>query len=98
MLRIRDVYTDSRVRCLKDPEPGSASHNISIFNPKNCFQALGNMIRDVHPDPGPDFFSIPGPDPGPQGKKTQKAPDPGSRIRKTGSKTCHTKIFLREAD
>jgi hypothetical protein len=67
----------------KVPGSGSASKNLIIFNPKNCFQALRNMIRDVHPDPGPDFFpsrvQIPDADPGPQGKKkTQKAPDPGS--------------------
>jgi hypothetical protein len=23
-----------------------------IFNPKNCFYVLGNMIRDVHPGSG----------------------------------------------
>jgi hypothetical protein len=28
------------------PDPGSASKN-SIFSPKNCFQAVGNMIQDV---------------------------------------------------
>jgi hypothetical protein len=32
-----------------DPGPGSASKNLNIFNPKNCFQALGKMIWDVYP-------------------------------------------------
>jgi hypothetical protein len=38
----------------KHPDPGSesASKNISIFNPKNCFLTLGNMIRNVHPGSG----------------------------------------------
>jgi hypothetical protein len=31
-----------------------------IFNPKNCYLFLGDMIRDVHPGFG--FFSIPIPD------------------------------------
>jgi hypothetical protein len=26
-------------------DSGSASKNLRIFNPKNCFKALGNMIR-----------------------------------------------------
>jgi hypothetical protein len=33
---------------------GIASKNLSIFNPKNCFSALGKMIWDVHP--GSRFF------------------------------------------
>jgi hypothetical protein len=35
----------------KIPDPGSesASKNLSIFNPKNCFYALGKIIWDVHP-------------------------------------------------
>ncbi len=55
MLRIQDVYTGSRTQIFpsriqdqKDPGSGSASKNSSIFNPKNCFLALGNMIWDVH--------------------------------------------------
>jgi hypothetical protein len=65
-MRIRDVYPS-------DPEseffhPGSASKNLSIFSPKNCFEAFGNMIRDVRypsriPDPGVKMHSIPDPDP-----------------------------------
>jgi hypothetical protein len=34
---------------LRSPDPDR--HN-SIFNPKNYFLALGNMIRDVHPGSG----------------------------------------------
>ncbi len=36
-------------RAKKIPDPGSASKNLSIFNAKNCFYALGNMIRYFHP-------------------------------------------------
>jgi hypothetical protein len=38
------------------PGSGSASKNLSIFNPKNSFKALGNMVRDFHLD----FFTHPG--------------------------------------
>ncbi len=31
-----------------------------FFNPKNCVQALGTMIRDVHPGSGSWFFIHPG--------------------------------------
>jgi hypothetical protein len=67
---------DLRSKVKKAPDPGSATQNLSIFNPKNCKQDLGNTIRDVYP--GSVFFSIP--DPG-----VQKARDPGSRsgIRNT---------------
>jgi hypothetical protein len=52
----------SRVKIALDPGSGSATKNKSVFDPKNCFSALGNMIRDVYsgpriPDPG-------SPDPG----------------------------------
>ncbi len=30
---------------------------LKYFNPKNCFEALGNMIRDVHPGSGSRFFT-----------------------------------------
>ncbi len=33
--------------------------NLSILTQKNCFLALGNMIRVVIPDPDPDFLPIP---------------------------------------
>jgi hypothetical protein len=44
-----------------------------FFNPKDCSQALGIMIRDVHPVYGSRFFSIP--DPGSMGQYST-----GSRI------------------
>jgi len=53
VLRIRYVYSDP------GPESRSAPKNLSILNPTNCFQVLGNMIRDVHP--GSRFFPIPDP-------------------------------------
>ncbi len=45
-------FFPSRFQGQKDPGSGSASKNLSIFNPKNCL-ALGNMIRDFHPGSGP---------------------------------------------
>jgi hypothetical protein len=63
-------------RFKKIPDPGSGSKNLSIFNPKTCFYALGNMIRDVHPESGSRiliFYPFRIPDPG-----VKKVPDPGS--------------------
>jgi hypothetical protein len=56
---------------LSIPDPGveSTSRNLSIFNPKNCFQTLENMIRDVHPRSGPEFLLIPD-------QEVKKIPDP----------------------
>ncbi len=45
------------------------------FNPKNCFEALGKIIRVVHPGSG-FFYPTRIPDPG-----VKKAPDLGTRIR-----------------
>jgi hypothetical protein len=52
------------------PDPGSASKYLSIFNHKNCFEALGNTVlsRKFIPGPDFDFFSL---DPGP-GSRGQK--------------------------
>jgi hypothetical protein len=41
------AHPGSRVK--KIPDPGYASKNLSIFNPKNL---IGNMIRDVNPGSG----------------------------------------------
>jgi hypothetical protein len=41
-------HPESRIKQV--PDPGSASKNLSIFNPKNCFYALGNMIWVFIPD------------------------------------------------
>ncbi len=64
--------TGSKRFRIRDPGSGSAPKNLSIYNPKNCFYALGNMFI-----PDPDFESgswfLPIPDPG-----VKKAPDPGS--------------------
>jgi hypothetical protein len=63
---------------LPDPNffhPGSRIRikKFKYFNPQNCFQALGKMIRvEFIPDPDPDFLPIP--DPGVK----KKTPDPGS--------------------
>jgi hypothetical protein len=75
-----EIFKKYRIPDLKDP--GSASKNLRIFNPKNCFQAIGNRYL---PDQGcssriadPVFSSsrIPDPDPG-----VKKTPDPGSATR-----------------
>ncbi len=67
-------HPGSRVK--KIPEPGSTSalKNLSNFNPKNCFLAPGNMIRDVHP--GPESWLLT--HPGSKGQKVTKSriPDP----------------------
>ncbi len=42
----------SRSQGKKNPGSGSSSRNLNIFNPKNSFLVLGNMIRDVHPASG----------------------------------------------
>jgi hypothetical protein len=72
-----------RIRIFSIPDPnfsipatGSASKNLSILNPKNCFLALGNMTRFVHPGsriPILIFYPSRIPDP-----RVKKAPDPGS--------------------
>jgi hypothetical protein len=56
------------------PGSGTASRNVSIFNPKHSFKALGNIIRYVHPGSGSWFvthlgFRI-------QGSKRHRIPDP----------------------
>jgi hypothetical protein len=55
--------------------PGSASTNLSILNPQNCFYGLGNMIRVVHPGSG-SLFSFTHPGSWIQGSKKQRIPDP----------------------
>jgi hypothetical protein len=82
VLRIKDVYPGSGffhpgswVR--KAPDAGFAANNLCIFNPKNCYSAIGNMIRDVYPGSGffpvwiPVFFFI-------QGSKKTLDPRSGS--------------------
>jgi hypothetical protein len=54
---------------LRIPDPDCIKE-LKYSNPKNCFQALANMIQVVRPESG--FFFSPIPDPG------QKEPDPGS--------------------
>jgi hypothetical protein len=81
--------TRSRFKEMLDTESGSASKNSSILTSK-IVSALGNMIRDVHPDPGSGFFPIPDPDffpiPDPNSgvKKAQRSTGSRIRIRNTG--------------
>ncbi len=76
-------------------DPGCISKNLSIFNQKNGFSALRNMIQVFHSGSGSRIWSltfylsqIPILDPRSQiqGSKRQWIPDPGSRIqiRNTG--------------
>jgi len=97
-LRIRDVYSgsefsipdpSSRVKVSETMDPGSASKNLSAFNPKNCFQTLWIMTRDVHPDPGFWFFTHPG-------SRGQK--DTGSRTRNTAAKYSSLLIIYSMAN
>jgi hypothetical protein len=73
--RIR-IFT-SRIQGKKYPGSGSASKIFSVFNPKNCFEALGKIILDVHPESRSEFFPswVPDSDPG-----VKKAPNPRSGI------------------
>jgi hypothetical protein len=78
VLRIRDVYPGSeffhpgsRVKKASDPGYATATKNLSIFNPNNCHQALGNMIRDVYCGSSDQGFS-PIPD---LGIKEHRIPD-----------------------
>jgi hypothetical protein len=48
---ILDPDPGSMVKNIPNPGSGSASKNLSI-KPKNCFSALENIIRDVHPGSG----------------------------------------------
>jgi hypothetical protein len=66
------------------------------FNPKNCFSALGNMIRIVHSGSGSWIFTHPG-------SRGQKGPRSRVRIRNTAARgaahhkyipwTCHEVLW-----
>ncbi len=59
---------DPGPKSFPDPGSGSAYKNLSILNPKNCFQALRNMVRICSSrilDPDFDFLPIPSPPPPP---------------------------------
>jgi hypothetical protein len=67
----------SRIRIFSIPNPHQRI--LSISTPKNGFEALGNMIRVVHPGSGSQIriLTLPIPDPVPD-PGVEKAPDPGS--------------------
>ncbi len=54
VLRIREVYSRSRIRIFSIPDPifSIPDPHQKCFNLKNCFRALGSMIRVVHPGSG----------------------------------------------
>ncbi len=85
MLRIRDVFPGSEffLSRIQGPGAGSTSKNLSFFNSKKCFLALGNIIWDFHHGSGSGFFTHPGSQiPGSRGQKGT-----GSRITDPGSAT-----------
>ncbi len=82
VLRIRDAYKFFP-SWIPDPGSQSASKRCKYFNPKNCFYALGNMIRVVHPWSG--FVTHPG-------SRAQKGS--GSRIRIRNTAMYYTVISL----
>ncbi len=66
----------SQIQGQKDSGSGSAAKNLNIFNPKNCFKALGKNCPGYHSWIGilifyPSRIPYPG---------VKKAPDPGYRI------------------
>ncbi len=68
-------FFPSRIPDQKDSgSPRIRIKEFKYFNPENCFKALGNMIRVVHPRSGSGSWFLPIPDPGGQ-------EETGSRIR-----------------
>jgi hypothetical protein len=93
--RILDVYTGSRIQIFpsriqvqKDPGSGSASKNLSKFNPKNCFKLLEKLSGMFIPYP--DFFPIPDPD---SGSRNKKVPDPDPHRRKNLTTNLFPPLF-----
>jgi hypothetical protein len=64
----------SRVKKAPGRVFGSATKNLSIFNPKKLYQTLGNLIRGVYSGYRIRIFSTP--DPGRKGSKSYRIPDP----------------------
>jgi hypothetical protein len=50
-ISVADLESLSRIPSPIQKDSGVRIRNneFKYFNPKNCFYALGNMIRDVHP-------------------------------------------------
>jgi hypothetical protein len=78
LLRIRDVYPESRIRLFSIPDPGSEFwfpsrirfKELKNVNPKKWFLSSGKYdpgCLSRIPDPDPDFLPIP--DPGSRGQK-----------------------------
>jgi hypothetical protein len=81
----------NRFRIL-DPHPRILVGTVRIFNPKNCYKALGKISRFVHPGSRIlTFYPSRNPDPGSRGEKGT-----GSRIRIRNF--VHTKPFLGESE
>jgi hypothetical protein len=54
-------------------DPGSASKDVNIYNPKNGYWALNNKIRDVHPGSRILALDFPIPNPGFRGQKSTRS-------------------------
>jgi hypothetical protein len=79
-MRIRDVnpgpgffHPEYEVNRASVPGPRIHNKNLCIFNPRKCYETLGNKIRGIYRGPG--FFPIRIPDTG-----VKEALDPGSAI------------------
>jgi hypothetical protein len=74
VLRIRDVFTGSRIQGQKDPGSGFASRNFKYFQPQKMFpSSRENDFEMLISDP--DFFPIPDPVSGSRVQGVTKAPD-----------------------
>jgi hypothetical protein len=91
------VYPRSRIRIVSIPDPGSrvkkipdpgsasAAKNLSIYNPKNCFSALGNIIRDVLHGSRSRIRNMIFTHPGSKGQRFKKGTGYQIKIRNKGS-------------
>ncbi len=73
LLLIRDVYTGSKFLPSRNPDPVSASKNLSTLTQKIVSKLSEIWSGFFIPDPDPDFLPSRIPDPG-----VKKAPDPRS--------------------
>ncbi len=84
-------HPGSRNQGWQDPRSGSASTNLSIFNPKNWYYVLKKKIQDVQiVPPGSGFFlhtsRI-------KGSKNHRMPDPRSRLWIRNTRLKHNKAM-----
>jgi hypothetical protein len=71
-------HPGSRIKLIPGSRIRIRIKEFKYFNPKNCYQALGNMIQNVHRGSGSWFFTHPGSRIPDHDWRVKKAPDPGS--------------------